>query len=98
MLPECQDKVETIWYNLIQFDTKQYLFEISQNYIIKCFSSQYAIVHCQIDNIKLIILYSKQYKTEYFQIKLVQNQDYVMKIEILCENGGDIDISYIKWS
>ncbi len=28
----------------------------------------------------------------------VQNRDYVMWIEILCENWGEIDISYIKLS
>ncbi len=98
MLPECRDKVDTNRYNSIQFHTKRYLFEISQNYIIKCFSSQFAILHYQIDNIKLIILYSKWYKTEYFLIKPVQNRDYVMKIEILCENRGKINISYIKRS
>ncbi len=98
MLQEFWDKVGTIWYNWIRFYTKWYYFEISRNNIIKCFSSQVAIIHYQIEDIKLIILYSKRYKTEYFQIKLVQNWDYIMKIEILCENQVEINISYIKWS
>ncbi len=79
MLPECQDKVDTIRYNLIQFNTKWYLFEISQNYIVKCFSSRFAIILYQIDYIKPIILYSKRYKTKFFWIQLVQNQDSVWK-------------------
>jgi len=52
-------EVRNVKIKSIQLDTKQCLFEIAQNYILKCFSSQFAIVHYQIDNIKLIILYSK---------------------------------------
>ncbi len=63
-------EVRNVEIKLIQFDTngaKRCLFEIYQNYIVKCFSSWFAIVHYQIDNIKLIILYSKWYKTEIFK-------------------------------
>ena len=65
---------------LIQFDTnyQRYLFEISQNCIVTYFSSWFVLDFCTLNDNKLIILYSKQYKTKYFLIKLVQNWGYIM--------------------
>ncbi len=61
-----------------QNDTKHYLFEISENYIVTYFSSQIVVNFCTQNDIKPIILYSKGYKTKYFLLKQVQNWDYVM--------------------
>jgi hypothetical protein len=41
-------EVRNVEIKSIQFDAKWYLFKIFQNYIIKCFSSGFAIVHYQI--------------------------------------------------
>ena len=40
---------------MIQFNTKQYLLEISQNYIFTCFSSQFVLDFCTRNDIKPII-------------------------------------------
>ncbi len=52
----------------MQFDTnyQRYLFEISQNYIVTCFSSRFVLDFCTQNDIKPIILYPKQYKNESF--------------------------------
>ncbi len=59
---EWRYKNDTIWYvwvrnddiKMIQFDTKWYLFEISQNYMVTCFSSQFVLNFCtQNDNFVL---------------------------------------------
>ncbi len=65
---ECQGKVNTI----------RYLFVISWNCIVTCFSSWFVLNFCTQNNIKLIIFYSKWYKTNFFKIKQAQNRDYIM--------------------
>ncbi len=68
----------------IQFDTiyQWYLFEISQNYIITCFSSQFVLDLCTQNNIKPIILYSKWYITEYFFYQTGANLRFCVKIKV----------------
>jgi hypothetical protein len=71
MLPS---EIRIVEKKLIQFDTKLHLFEVSQNNIIAYFSSCFVLNFCtQNQFIKLINLYSKQYKTKYFLIKREQN-------------------------
>ncbi len=93
-----QFEVRNVKIKSILFVTKQYLFEISQNYIVKCFSSQFVLNFCTWNDIKLIIFHSKWYKIEYFRIQLVQNRGYIILIKILFKNWGEINISYIKQS
>jgi hypothetical protein len=78
---ECRDKVNTIQYKMVPF-------EISQNYIVTCFSSQFVLDFCAQNDMKPIILYSKQYKTEFFwsnQLKIEITQcklSFCVKIKV----------------
>jgi len=63
---------------LIQLDIKQYLFEISRNYIVTCsVLNLYSIFVLKMISNQLFCT-QKQYKTKYFLIKMVQNWDYIM--------------------
>ncbi len=46
-------EVRNVKIKLIQFDTKWYLFEISQNYIVKCFSSQFVLNFCTQNDVNI---------------------------------------------
>ncbi len=62
---------------MIQNGTKQYLFEISQNYIIACFSSPFILNFCTQNDTQIMTVHI--WKTKIFIISVSKFKKYISK-------------------